>query len=163
LLRHGLRNHQYRQLYGATLSGGANLAGVIFKMSLSGTFTKLHDLTRSQGGYITALTQASDGNFYGPSQIGGANSDGTLFEITPSGIFSVLYNLSSTVGTVPLSPLLQSTSGEFYGTTNSGGTGGGCPDVGCGTIFTFNTGLGPFVAFVMQAGKAGQTAEILGQ
>ncbi len=151
------------QLYGATYFGGANDAGVIFRLSLSGRFTKLHDLTNSEGGYITALTQASDGNFYGPSQKGGANGEGTLFEITPAGILTVLYNLSSTVGTTPLSPLLQSTRGEFYGTTFSGGTGGGCPAIGCGTIFTFNTGLGPFVAFVMQAGKAGQTAEILGQ
>jgi uncharacterized repeat protein (TIGR03803 family) len=151
------------QLYGASYFGGATGAGVIFKLSLSGRFTKLHDLSRSEGGYITALTQAIDGNLYGPAQIGGANGDGIIFEITPAGIFTVLYDLSSTLGTIPLSPLLQSTSGEFYGTTNSGGTGGGCPDVGCGTIFTFNTGLGPSVAFVMQAGKAGQTTEILGQ
>jgi hypothetical protein len=32
-----------------------------------------------------------------------------------------------------------------------------------GTVFSLSTGLGPFVAFVRNAGRVGQTAEILGQ
>jgi hypothetical protein len=34
---------------------------------------------------------------------------------------------------------------------------------GCGTLFSLDMGLGPFVTFVQAAGKVGQTGGILGQ
>lgn len=56
---------------------------------------------------------------------------------------------------------MQATNGSFYGITNGGGDNS-CYS-GCGTIFKLDVGLDPFVAFVRDYGKAGQTAEILGQ
>jgi hypothetical protein len=41
--------------------------------------------------------------------------------------------------------LTQATDGKFYGTTPVGGLVGGCGGVGCGTIFSFDMGLSPFV------------------
>jgi uncharacterized protein (TIGR03437 family) len=56
-----------------------------------------------------------------------------------------------------LSELLQGTDGLIYGTLITGGT------EGFGTVFSLNVGLGPFVACVRDAGKVGQTGDILGQ
>jgi hypothetical protein len=47
------------------------------------------------------------------------------------------------------SALVQNTNGEFYGT-------------GGPAIASLNTGLGPFVTFVVPADKVGQTVQILG-
>jgi uncharacterized repeat protein (TIGR03803 family) len=147
-------------LYGATGLGGVNGFGVLFKLSLSGTYTKLHDFTTSEGTGNAGLTQANDGNFYGTQALYGANNDGSIFEITPSGAFTGLYAFSANTGVNPESPLLQSTSGKFYGTTWRGGLNTCTAE--CGTVYSFDTGLGPFVTFVMKAGKVGGTAEILG-
>ena len=59
--------------------------------------------------------------------------------------------------------LLQATNGKFYGTTYGGGNNNDCGQNGCGTVFSLNMGLGPFVAFVYSSGKVGQTGGILGQ
>jgi uncharacterized repeat protein (TIGR03803 family) len=53
--------------------------------------------------------------------------------------------------------LVQATNGTFYGITSAGGTNGD------GTIFSLNSGLSPFVSFVLGAGSVGQTVVILGQ
>lgn len=58
--------------------------------------------------------------------------------------------------------LLQATTGTFYGTTAVGGEGQ-CAGSGCGTVFSLDMGLGPFVTFVRAAGRVGQTSGILGQ
>ncbi|MBZ5573770.1 MAG: hypothetical protein LAO09_18040, partial [Acidobacteriia bacterium] len=53
--------------------------------------------------------------------------------------------------------LLQLTNGMIYGTTEGGGSING------GTIFSLDMGLGPFVRFVRNPAKVGQTFGILGQ
>jgi len=45
----------------------------------------------------------------------------------------------------------------FYGVVRNGGNGVR------GGIFSLDMGLGPFVTFVLPAGKVGKTAQILGQ
>jgi len=59
--------------------------------------------------------------------------------------------------------MVQSTSGKFYGVTTNGGTVNSSCSRGCGTIFSFDLGLGPFVAFVKAAGGVGNVVNILGQ
>ena len=51
---------------------------------------------------------------------------------------------------------MQGTSGKFFGSTPQGGAGSG-------TIFSFDTGLAPFVSFVHDSARIGQTFGILGQ
>jgi uncharacterized repeat protein (TIGR03803 family) len=150
------------QLYGTTSSGGENGWGTIFKVGRSGTVTPLHAFSPSEGG-LGHIIQATDGNFYGTAFDGGANGYGTLFEVTPAGVLTVLHNFSSTDGEFPGAPLVQSTSGKFYGTTQQGANNLCVFVPGCGTVFSLDTGLGPFVTFVVKAGKVGKTAEILGQ
>ena len=63
---------------------------------------------------------------------------GTVFKITPTGSLTTLYSFCSqsncTDGEGPTATLIQGTDGNYYGTTESGGTN--CISAGgCGTIF----------------------------
>ena len=112
---------------------------------------------------VCTLIQATDGNFYGTAAYDGLYPNfGTVFAITPSGTLTTLHNFDSTDGSYPYAGLLQATTGGFYGTTFAGGSSTACP-FGCGTVFSLDMGLGPFVAFVGAAGKVSQTGGILGQ
>ena len=113
--------------YGLTFDGGANNAGVIFKMSPSGSSTVLYNLCSQGGGDCTdgayggSLIQATDGNFYGTTQSGGAYGGGTIFRMTPSGALSTLYSFCSSScedGALP-NGLIEATDGNLYGTTQS--------------------------------------------
>ncbi len=104
----------------------------------------------------SSLTRGRDGNFYGTTEVGGANPNGfqsasntlngpgTVFKLTPSGTLTTLYSFCSvadpinghcTDGTGP-NGLIQSSDGNFYGTTEYGGANqsafGG---IGGGTVF----------------------------
>src|SRR5438132_7293280 len=53
-------------LYGTAVSGGANGRGAIFKITLSGTITDLHDFNITDGsGPQGGLSLGLDGNLYG--------------------------------------------------------------------------------------------------
>ena len=60
--------------------------------------------------------------------------------------------------------LIQDTNGALYGVTGGGGNGscGYDPLFGCGTIFSLDVGLGPFVKTVPNGGAVGATVIILG-
>lgn len=164
--------------------GGTYDSGVVFEITAGGALTTLHSFCSqvNNEGYCTDglgpvpnLVQATDGNIYGATQAGGANNDGTVFKmsIRPAGTLATLYNFcaqpSCTDGRLPAGGLLQSTNGNFYGTTYWGGkiVNPACavypPYHGCGIVFSLDMGLGPFVAFVRGYGKVGQTVSILGQ
>ena len=126
--------------YGTTEGGGGpNGAGVVFKITPTGTLTTIYDFcseTNCADGYNTdGLIQAADGNFYGVNSLGGAHGVGTIFKLTPSGTLTTLYTFCSLTscadGSGPVG-LVQATDGDFYGTTEGGGTSSSCR---CGTIF----------------------------
>jgi uncharacterized repeat protein (TIGR03803 family) len=90
------------------------------------------------------LVQGTDGNFYGTTAHGGLFSQGSVFVVTPSGVLTTLYSFcAQQTTTCPdgywASPnLILGTDGNFYGTTQFGGTGVNCnPNIvaGCGTAF----------------------------
>jgi len=56
-----------------------------------------------------------------------------------------------------MAPLLQDTSGVFYGTTNVGGK------YLEGSLYNLNMGLAPFIALVRYTGRIGQPVQVLGQ
>ncbi len=134
--------------YGTTTRGGTNTtlnnpgAGTVFRISPSGTYTTLHWFAGypSDGYYPSAgLVQGTDGNFYGTTNNGGTNNSGTIFRITPSGTETTLYSFagSPSDGEYPLAGLVQGDDGNFYGTTEMGGSIS-CGDNGCfgnGTVF----------------------------
>jgi uncharacterized repeat protein (TIGR03803 family) len=149
--------------YGSTFFGGRVMyvcsigCGTVFSINSAGSMKTLETFDWSDGAQPeAALIQATDGNLYGTTADGlGA---GTIFNITPAGALTLLYGFyGGPSGSQPYGGLVQSTSGIFYGTT-----GGGFVGVD-GTVFSLDVGLGPFVAFVQGSGKAGQTAQILGQ
>lgn len=111
--------------------GGFDGCGTIFRISLSGTFTLLHDFHYTDGaGPGSRMVQATDGFLYGVTGNGGSGSAcsggcGTIYRISPSGPFSLLYNFCSasgcTDGATPIGGLIQGIDGKFYGTTAIGG------------------------------------------
>ncbi len=155
--------------YGSTTSGGYRctfdqLCGTLFQMTRDGKVSTAFFFDRLTTGYDprTTMIQATDGNLYGTTLIGGANGGwGTIFNLTLGRSFTPLHTFDLTDGSAP-NGLMQATSGMFYGTTAEGGISS-CTRNGCGTIFSLNMGLEPFVSFVVRAGKVGQTGGILGQ
>jgi uncharacterized repeat protein (TIGR03803 family) len=116
----------------------------VFEITAGGALTTLHafDYTDDGGYPAGSLVQASNGNFYGITQGGGANTVGTVFEITAGGALTTLHSFCSQPncadGAGPLDALMQASDGNFYGTTQQGGSSivpGTC-DFACGTVFS---------------------------
>jgi uncharacterized repeat protein (TIGR03803 family) len=88
--------------------------------------------------YYVSLVQGPDGKFYGTTVLGGVDNGGTVFNITPSGTLTTLYSFCNATdcpqGREPYAGLVIDAQGNFYGTTQYGGTSTNC-FVGCGTIF----------------------------
>jgi uncharacterized repeat protein (TIGR03803 family) len=129
--------------YGTTTYGGANNLGTVFKVTPGGVITTVYSfcfqINCKDGEYPSPLAQAANGNFYGTTIFGGAHGRGTVFKITPSGTLTTLYNFCAQSGcpdgSSAVSGVIQGTDGNFYGTTETGGTTNtNCPG-GCGTIF----------------------------
>jgi uncharacterized repeat protein (TIGR03803 family) len=123
--------------YGTTFNGGGLGigSGTVFKISPTTGASVIYAFRGGADGSgpDSALTQGSDGNLYGTTSSGGPNNNGILFEITSTGAESVLYPFAGgiTDGSNPSAGLILGSDGNFYGTTQTGGTGGQ------GTIFKF--------------------------
>ena len=117
-------------LYGTTSAGGAHGKGTVFKITPTGTLTTLYsfcaqskctDGSTPYGG----LALGTDGNFYGTTELGGTGVEGgqgTVFKITPAGKLTTLVSFNYHNGANPYDSLLLANDGNFYGTTESGGT-----------------------------------------
>jgi uncharacterized repeat protein (TIGR03803 family) len=125
--------------YGTTEYGGVDYYlddGTAFKISANGSFTSLvsfsgRDGIDPEGG----LLQSADGNFYGTTADGGRYSrNGTVFRMTTNGTLSTLYSFTGgNDGANPVAGLVRGADGNFYGTTEHGGTNGS------GTVFKIMT------------------------
>lgn len=128
-------------LYGVGVRDfGGSCTGSVFKMTLDGTLTLLHDFEASNG--VTpsdginpegALVQGSDGNLYGTTFAGGTDNYGTVFQITPVGVLTTLHSFDQTDGAFPMTALVQGKDGSFYGTTSAGGASN------LGTVFNISS------------------------
>jgi uncharacterized repeat protein (TIGR03803 family) len=156
-------------LYGTTSQGG-NLTlntggygnsggGTVFKMTPAGTLTTLFVFDGSRGENPTArLVQGTNGNFYGAAAYGGnlgldaGYGFGTVYKMTPAGTLTtlVLFNLAN--GYSPSAGLVQGNDGNFYGTTDGGGAGGG------GTVFKM-TPSGALTTLVSFNGAKGNSPQ----
>jgi uncharacterized repeat protein (TIGR03803 family) len=126
-------------LYGANLQGGANGAGTVFRITTSGSFTKIHDLVvATERYYPHGLLQTPDGSLWGTtSNTAPATGGGAVYAITPAGASQDASTLTSATGTTSLASLAQAADGKLYGTASAGGTGG------FGTVFVVDAGLPP--------------------
>jgi uncharacterized repeat protein (TIGR03803 family) len=122
-------------LWGSTNSGGIYGSGTIFRMTLGGALTIVHDFFNIEGSSPqTALIQGSDGNLYGTTRFGGPRGFGTVFKMTLAGDLTRLYAFSGGPdGANPQAGVVQGTDGNLYGTTSSGGL------LGAGTVFRLGT------------------------
>lgn len=124
-------------LYGTTKAGGAYNEGTVFSITPGGVEIVIYSFSghggvaeSTDGASPVGLVEGSDGSFYGTTQLGGANDLGTAFSITTSGVETVLYSFgggptgatSATDGASPAGVLIQGSDGNFYGTTQAGGT-----------------------------------------
>jgi uncharacterized repeat protein (TIGR03803 family) len=121
--------------YGTTTMGGTN-EGTVFRISSSGSYTNLYHFPgypNDGNSPFAGLVQGSDGNFYGTTLSGGTTNFnpksgfsgyGTIFRISPSGNYTSLYSFvgSPNDGYFPSAGLVQGSDGNFYGTTQGGGT-----------------------------------------
>ena len=142
--------------YGASVSGGQNGLGTIFKVGADGTFTVLYNFGASTNISGVALDGSQpegtlvlgrDGRLYGTTFSGGAFDQGTVFRITTNGtLITTLYTFGTVNdgsgdaldGANPVAGLIQGADGSFYGTTSYGGVN----DVssgGDGTVFQILT------------------------
>jgi uncharacterized repeat protein (TIGR03803 family) len=161
----GLLQASDGDLYGTTYEGGSNSScpngcGTVFKITLAGALTTLHNFDSTDGANpIAALIQATDGKFYGTTYGGGTGGGwGTVFKMTSAGIVTTLHSFQGNDGAQPYGPVSQDTNGKLYGTATNG-TGSAAQ----GTAFLIATGLTPFISFVQNHGRVGRTVGILGQ
>jgi uncharacterized repeat protein (TIGR03803 family) len=98
------------------------------------TLTTLVSFDGTNGAAPAAsLIQASDGNLYGTTEYGGPisgceggfNPCGTVFKITHSGTLTTLHTFVYSDGAFPVSPVVQGSDGNFYGTNQGEGDSGG--------------------------------------
>ncbi len=126
--------------YGTTFAGGTSGYGTVFKLTPTGSETVLHSFAGgTTDGYDpeAALVQGSDGRFYGIAEGGGTNSSGSVFAITPAGVETAIYFFgiaSSLDAAASPTPLILAGDGNFYGTSQGGGTNG------MGTVFKVTPG-----------------------
>jgi len=168
-------------MYGVTFTGGAYGGGTAFRVAPTGDFSVMYTFCSkpncADGKQPEGLTIGTDGNLYGVTREGGRFSCyevgcGTIFKVDPEGNRTTVYQFcpygsfhGCAQGFAPEAGLIQGTDGRFYGAASSGGDLL-CTDgfgFGCGTVFSFDIGLGPFVRFVFPAGQTGQSGPILGQ
>jgi len=121
-------------LYGTTVSGGANSDGTVWEITASGTYRDLLDFGRTANGASPegGVTIDGVGNLYGTTTGGGANGEGTVWEITASGTYRDLHDFGGTItnsngmigpdGTTPYQMVVTfDSSGNMYGTAIYGG------------------------------------------
>ena len=139
--------------------------GTVYEMTPTGSITSLYSFCLQtgcpDGKTPIGLALGTDGNFYGTTLQADADHRGTVYEITPAGQLTTLHSFTATNGNFidgsePIGPMLLHTNGTFYGLTGLGGKHG------IGTVFSFATGLQPFVKTVPTSGAAGTNVIILG-
>jgi uncharacterized repeat protein (TIGR03803 family) len=117
--------------YGTTSGGGTpniqNTAGqgTIFKMSPAGDLLQsvtVHGFSEPANPQAP-LVLGTDGAFYSTSYGGGGIASGTVYQFSAAGVVTMLHGFNDTPdGNVPNGGLVLGSDGNFYGTTEYGGT-----------------------------------------
>ncbi len=125
-------------MYGTTSGGGTAFDGTIYTMQTNGTgYATLYSFSgATTDGRLPkyGALALSGTTLYGTTQDGGADNYGSVYSVGTNGSgFTLLHSFTggATDGTYPQGGLFEIGS-TLYGTTSSGGTGGG-------TIFSINS------------------------
>jgi uncharacterized repeat protein (TIGR03803 family) len=120
----GLAIDKDGNLYGSTVSYGANGAGTVFKLAPGGTLTTLYNFTGgSDGGSPEGDMLRVGKSLYSTATSGGAGGEGVVYEIKSTGKEKVLESFTASGGD-GYSAGLAASGTAFYGTTASGGSAG---------------------------------------
>jgi uncharacterized repeat protein (TIGR03803 family) len=137
-------------LYGTTRGGGSGYCqfsnvsgcGTVFSVATSGQEEYLYSFrggSLDDGEFPYAGVTARNGALFGTTQSGGSFGDGMVFAITVYGVEGSLYNFRGSPydGAHPQAGLVLVGYGEFYGTTQLGGSARKkCRTLrGCGMVF----------------------------
>ena len=163
------------RLYGNTALGGSHGSGTAFSLrppaaSCRAAFCPWNEAVLfafddSVAGPPTGdLVSDASGNLYGATWQGGLGCGvftcGAVYELTPAGgswTLNVIHNFSLSDGYHPSSGLIFDQSGNLYGTTGSGPSGG-CGGLGCGTVYQLSpsqSGWTENILYAFQDGRAG--------
>jgi uncharacterized repeat protein (TIGR03803 family) len=136
-------------LYGTTSGGGTWNLGTIFEITNKGKERVLYSFAGPPDGWNPNQLVLAHGKLYGTTYLGGQSDcwglyggGGTIFEFDQSGTEKVLYRFGGvTDGAQPTGPVAFDSSGNMYGTTQSG-IKDGCPfsHGGCGTVWKLALG-----------------------
>ncbi len=113
--------------YGTTGNGGANSQGSVFRVTQGGAYSLLYSFGTTGGDGSTPkapLIEGTDGNFYGTTSAGGDSNNGVAFKISSTGTYNRLHSFGAPGGHDGANPngLVEGSDGNFYATTNLGGT-----------------------------------------
>jgi uncharacterized repeat protein (TIGR03803 family) len=114
--------------YGTTSQGGAYAGGAVFRLTPDGVLTTLVSFSYDDGNPRVGLIVGTDGNFYGTTQgnplSGEGNAHSTIFRLNLAGQLTTLASFPDGDGVPVVAPqkLVQGTDGNFYGTTQGGGS-----------------------------------------
>jgi uncharacterized repeat protein (TIGR03803 family) len=129
---------QAGNIYGTDELGGNDFNGVVYELTSSGGGWNRSVLYAPSGGLGSQAMMGGvlfdhSGNLYGVENTGGSFGVGAVYELSPSGsgwTAQIIYSFQGgSDGSSPEGGLLVDASSNLYGTTNTGGSGGG------GTVF----------------------------
>jgi uncharacterized repeat protein (TIGR03803 family) len=131
-------------LYGVTTAGGKSIGcgltgcGVLYKLSVSGTFTVLHSFAgrTSDGCYpVGSVVQDKVGNFYGTTNDCGTSSAGTIWKVSKKDNETILHNFyyGPSDGCWPWAGVARDSNGNLYGVST------GCPANRRGALYELST------------------------
>ena len=122
---------QAGNIYGTTSAGGSG-NGVVYELTTAGVQTPIYTFAGTPDGAMpySGLIFDTTGNLYGVTEAGGASGKGAIYELSPNGqggwSEQVIYSFTGgNDGSTPFGGLVFDSAGNLYGTTASGGTGGG--------------------------------------
>lgn len=123
--------------YGTTSGGGNKGNGIVYQITSSGTFTTIYKFDVTHGfAPIAPPTQGTDGFLYIPVSEGGDEYCGTIVQLSTAGVLNNSYSFPcGSGGSFPIGPLVQASNGNFYSTTQNGGSNGE------GTVYQLTTGM----------------------
>jgi len=148
-------------LYGTTTGGGRKHQGVAYSLVPPATegdmgthkllyfFCTLGRNACTDGAAPSGnMVVDRNGNLWGTAMSGGIDNAGVIFKLTPtqsgkwaeSTPYQFCFVAGCTDGMTPVNGLIADSSGDFFGTTATGGLNyAKCADTGCGVIFKITT------------------------
>jgi hypothetical protein len=124
--------------YGTLPQGGSANAGIIYQVTMDGTYSVVHQFTQPNTGVPETLLEASDGMIYVTTRGFFEQGQGysSMMQLNPStGKLTTMYEFTNAANGECECRFVQGSDGKFYGVTENAGT------YQLGTIFSLNLGL----------------------